>query len=179
MGYPENLDNAHLVGPDGRPRLWWAYRDDDFPLCALEPYVVVDGNPQHTRRISLPGGGVREWKLRDLSPSAQKQEGLRGFYQELRESITQYGIKVPVLIWECPEGRYYVRYGASRVKVARDLGLKYIPAVICSYTERPGLVLGELCSPSAVLRAFGELASVGWLEVSHERVDAHHLEPVL
>jgi hypothetical protein len=32
-------------------------------------------------------------------------------------------------------------------------------------------------TPLEVLMAFGPPESVGWLEVSHERIDAHHLEP--
>lgn len=189
-GYEKAIDNAHLVGPDGRKRLWWAYRDPYFPLDRLEPHVVVDSNGISERTISLPGGGTRTWKLRHLEPSAQKQDQLAPFYKELRRSINNHGVRVPILVWQSPDGLFYLRYGASRVKTTRDLAKELgvakgvIPAVVCSYTAPTG---DHWCKkagtwlerPKDVLAAFGDLAAVGWLEVSFERIDAHHLEPVL
>jgi hypothetical protein len=189
-GAPAGLRNDHLAGrrfPEDPQRLWWAYRDPFFPLDRLEPFVVVDSNGQRERTFVLPAGGQRTWKLRDLNPSAQKQAELRSFYQELSESIQREGVRLPILVWQAPSGEYFLRYGASRVKVARDLNMVGIPAVVCSFRERPAndhfcpsgsrLLAKILEDPVAVMKAFGPLRYAGWLEVSFERIDAHHLEP--
>jgi hypothetical protein len=63
--------------------------------------------------------------------------------------------------------------------VAEQLGLTSIPVVLCSFDDEP--VAGftkqrELRSPVEVLGAFGAW-NIAVFEVSHERIDAHGVEP--
>lgn len=189
MGQTEAIDNGHLAGPSPlrrTPRLWRGWYTATFPLDRIEPWCVVDGNPVRTEALKLPSGGTRTWGFRPLQVEGWKKDQLAPFYKELRRSINGHGVLVPVLLWRCPKGLYYVRYGASRIQACNDLakerGRYTIPAVICDYAATPELVdavgtLHAVNTPAQILDAFGPPADVGWLEVSHERLDAHHLEP--
>jgi hypothetical protein len=177
------IDTSHLAGqgttgPGHAGRLWTGWATGSFPLAWLEPYVVTDSNGVSELPVNLRCGAKRTWHLRHLTPSAPKREQLRGYYDELKSSVDRHGILTPVLIWRSPDSKFYLRYGASRVHVARELGLTSIPAVICDYAaDSDQGARKALRTPLEVLMAFGPPAQVGWLEVSHERIDAHHLEP--
>ncbi len=172
------IDNGHLAGPGPHgPRVWDGWFHPKFPLAWLEPDLVVDGPSERDIRIDLPRGGSRTWRLRARTPTDSKQTQLHGHYSALETSILQHGVLTPVLLWRSPASKFYLRYGQSRVLVAARLGLNTIPAVICDYSAPPGVPARPLVTPLEVLSAFGPPASVGWLEVSHERIDAHHIEP--
>lgn len=181
-GAPSDLDNSHLAGhgstgPDRPGRIWTGWFTPRLPVHLLERDVVVDSNGVSERRIDLLGGGTRTWKLRPRTPSAAKQAQLQGYYQDLQDSIGKHGFLTPILVWRAPDHKFYLRYGASRVLVANRMGLETIPAIVCDYSAPPGNAATPCNSPLEVMMAFGPPASVGWLEVSHERIDAHHLEP--
>lgn len=180
----ESIANGYLAGqgstdPTGvKQRLWSGWTTPRFPLAWLEPYVVVDSNGISDLPIELRSGGRRTWHLRHLTPAAPKRDQLRDYYDGLRRSIDRSGVLTPILVWRSPDSKFYLRYGASRVHVARELGLQHIPAVVCDYAaEGDQGAQKALRTPLDVLVAFGPPAQVGWLEVSHERIDAHHLEP--
>lgn len=177
----DGINNSHLAGPrpvgQSTPRLWTGWYAPRLPLHLLESDVVVDSNAQRQRVIELRGGGKRTWGLRDLTPAQHKQDQLRDYYASLEESVKSQGVLTPLLVWRSPDLKFYLRYGASRVHVARRLGLDTIPAVICDYSEPKGNAATPCNDPLSVMMAFGPPASVGWLEVSHERIDAHHIEP--
>ncbi len=173
------IDNSHLAGPStgSLPRLWSGWYSPRFPLSCLEADVVVDSNFERSVSIELLGGGRRTWGLRPLTPADYKLDQLRDHYQGLEESVQKVGVLTPILVWRSPNLKFYLRYGASRVHVARKLNLGSIPAVVCDYSKPAGSAATRCDTPLEVLSAFGPPASVGWLEVSHERIDAHHLEP--
>ena len=181
------IENGHLAGPPAisaedrarryGSRLWTGWFHPKFPISGIEPECVVDSNGARSESVKLPSGGTRTWHYRPLEPAQWKKDQLEGFYKELRRSINNHGVMVAVLLWRHPEnGKFYVRYGASRIHVAKDLGMKEIPVVVCDYFDHRE-PFRALKTPAEVLGAFGPPAQVGWLEVSHERIDAHHLEP--
>lgn len=51
-------------------------------------------------------------------------------YQELKESIRKNGIYEPILIRQIEDGKYEIINGHNRVKCARELGIKTVPAIV-------------------------------------------------
>jgi hypothetical protein len=172
------------TGPRYPGRLWRGFAGT-VRLSGLSEWCIVDRCPACDRDLSFrtrDGGGTRTYGLRPRVPAKHLREAQAAFFTSLRGSIANDGVKLPVLLWGI-NGKLYVRYGASRVYVAGELGLERIPAVLCSFgpdgDEYEGfLPLSELETPQDVLRiGFQSPQVVGEFEVSHERIDAHRLEP--
>lgn len=167
------------INDDGIGPLWRAYLGI-IVLTRLQPQCVIDRCAAEV--------GVLEWRVRDggtrtagLRPRAIDPGILQNrasFFQNLRSSVAEVGIKVPLLVWGI-NGKLWLRYGASRVHTAQGLGFLTAPAVLCAYAGVPDgfLVTRELHSPTDILDAFGPPREVGHFIVDHERIDAHRMEP--
>jgi hypothetical protein len=166
-------------GTGGGP-LWKAYYGT-VCLGALQDRVVIDRCAAETGVLewSVRGGGTRNCGLRPIAIDPGILQNRANFFQGLRASVAEVGIKVPLLVWGI-NGKLWLRYGASRVHTARQLGFLTAPAILCSYDQ--GKIAGylpgkELTCPLDVLEAFGPPREVGHFIVDHEKIDAHRLEP--
>jgi hypothetical protein len=125
-------------------------------------------------------GGRRQYGLRPIWPDREREREYASFYGELQASIEAEGVKVPVLIWKINR-KFYVRYGASRLYIARKLDLPSIPAIVCNFDDARepdgGYLWYQLHTPMDVLAALGNVDQVGVFEVSHERIDLHNVVP--
>lgn len=177
-------------GPKGRTRgpspLYSAFSGAVL-IDALSEWTVIDRAPNVESGIlhyRVLGGGDRSYGLRPRAIHPGILRDNASFFTGLRASIAEVGVKVPILVYSINE-RLYVRYGASRVHVAKELGMKTIPAVLCHYHGPQGpaplpkgfVYTGALHTPLEVLTAFGPPSIVGDFEVSHEKIDAHRMEP--
>ena len=186
----EEVRRGQESGPPGRGRgpspLYEAYRGHVI-LDALSEWTVIDRAPNVESGIlhyRVLGGGDRSFGLRPRAIHPGILNDNASFFTGLRASIAEVGVKVPVLVYSI-NGRLYVRYGASRVHVAGQLGFKIVPAVLCHWHGPNGplplpsgfVFTGSLHTPIEVLTAFGPPAIVGDFEVSHEKIDAHRMEP--
>ena len=162
-------------------RLWRGYAGT-VRIDALERSVVIDQCSASVRDITfrVRTGGSRTVGTRPLTPARNVIEAQGNFFRGLEASVEQEGIKLPVLIWEI-NGKLYVRYGASRVYVAERLGLAELPAVLCAFGDSipPGFeAAAELFTPADILETgFRNPSVVGDFEASHERLNAHRMEP--
>lgn len=176
-GGPER--GGQLVYPRYREqygRLWSAWYIPDAELARVYPRCVIDLVTYSDERVTLRlPNGSREFGTRDLWPDESKVRDFRTFYAQLEASIAKDGIKVPILLWKIGS-RFYVRYGASRLYVARKLGITHGPVIVCSWDDDilPGQELG---SPVEILQTM-KVARVKQFEASHERLDMHRMDPV-
>lgn len=150
-------------------------------LGAIQDRVVIDRCAAETGVLewTVTGGGTRNAGLRPRRIDPGILSNRASFFQGLRASIAEVGVKVPVLLWGI-KGRLWLRYGASRYHVADQLGFLTIPAILCNYdSELPSgfLAVRPLSGPQSVLEAFGPPSEVGHFIVDHEKIDAHRLEP--
>ena len=171
-----------ILEGEGRAKgpLWKAYYGT-VCLGALQDRVVIDRCAAETGVVewSVRGGGTRNAGLRPIAIDPGILQNRANFFQGLRASVAEVGIKLPVLVWGI-NGKLWLRYGASRVHVARQLGFLTAPAVLCLYDDKvpAGYLPGsELSSPADVLDAFGPPREVGHFIVDHEKIDAHRMEP--
>jgi len=145
--------------------------------CVIDSLTYGVGTIEYRNRC----GGKRRLGLRPLWPDKAKLRDFADFYARLRESVEQEGVKIPCLVWRI-HGKYYCRYGASRLYVARELKLAEIPVIVCNFDlddpfadpKTGGL---EIRNPMNALSALGRVAEVGVFEVSHERIDIHNVVP--
>ena len=91
------------------------FRSDDIPspmengvLCTL-PLLRLKGFPDHEEHFPLYTGE----RLDDMV-----------------ESIRQYGVQSPILVWETADGQYIIISGHNRVNASILAGLSAIPAVV-------------------------------------------------
>lgn len=173
------MESSSERAGSGQTRLWRGYFGHTV-LDKLKPYCVIDRTPNAevgTVQWTVAGGGTRIASLRDLAPDVSVQRHYANFFQSLRSSVAEVGIKLPILVWGL-NGQLYVRYGASRVHIARGLKFALIPSVACVYGAMPEgfYPVRELFSPAEVLNAFGPPREVGHFVVNHEMIDAHRME---
>jgi hypothetical protein len=159
----------------------WTGHYGSLRLSALQDRVVIDRCAAEIGIIewSVRGGGTRNAGLRPIAIDPGILQNRANFFQGLRASVAEVGIKLPLLVWGI-NGKLWLRYGASRVHVARQLGFLTAPAILCDYgTEPPsGFVqTGFLYTPLQILTAFGPPSVVGHFIVDHEKIDAHRMEP--
>jgi len=169
-------------GPGGEtPRNWRGYYGS-IRLDALQPHCIIDRCAAERGSVSLRtyGGGERSFGLRPLRPDPGILDSRANFFHGLRASISEVGIKLPILVWALNE-KVYVRYGASRVHVAKSLGIDRAPAILCQFNGDGApsgfITVRALSSPASVLEALGPLSSVGHFIVDHEMIDIHRAEP--
>ena len=162
--------------------LWKAYAGL-VRLDGLQPFCVIDRCAASIGDLTfrVGSGGTRIYGKRPLTPDESLRRQQAGFFNSLKASLQAEGQKLPVLVWGI-NGKLYVRYGASRIWAAGELGWSEVKAVLCSFDKSPdyrGFILGgELYDPTDILdRGFGEPSVVGHFEASHERLDAHRMEP--
>lgn len=55
------------------------------------------------------------------------------FHAALTASITEEGVRNPILVWSLPEGML-LTFGGSRLKACREAGIAEIPAIVNDYT---------------------------------------------
>lgn len=148
----------------------------------IQPFAVIDRCAAEVGTVEwrTPGGGTRNLGLRPRAIDLGILSNRASFFQGIRASIAEVGVKLPVLLYGI-NGKMYVRYGCSRIHVSEGLGLPRIPAVLCQLTAGPPpegfLVLKDLTTPEQVLAAFGSPRRIGSFQCDHERIDAHHMEP--
>jgi len=165
---------------DQTGRLWQG-RYGSLRLSALEPWCVIDRCAAEVGVLewSVRGGGTRNAGLRPRAIDPGILSNRANFFTGLRASIAEVGVKVPVLVWGI-NGKLWLRYGASRVHACEGLGFLHIPAILCLYDEKVPdgfLETGTLSHPLEILSAFNA-AEVGHFIVDHEKIDAHHIEPL-
>lgn len=165
----------------GQPRLWKGYFGY-VRFDALSEWCVIDRCAAESSVVEfrVNGGGTRSYGLRPRAVDPGILQNRASFFQGLRASVSEVGIKVPLLVWGI-NGKYYLRYGASRAYVAEKLGLERAPAILCLFTGAEPFAgfypIRALTSPADVLDAMGPLSSVGHFIVDHERIDIHRAEP--
>jgi hypothetical protein len=164
----------------GRGALWTGHYGS-IRLSALQDRVVIDRCAAEIGVVewSVRGGGTRNAGLRPIAIDPGILQNRANFFQGLRASVAEVGIKVPILVWAL-NGKFWLRYGASRVHTARGLGIERVPAIVCQYDNEPPQ--GFIClrcvnTPIEVLTAFGPPREVGHFIVDHEKIDAHRMEP--
>lgn len=165
---------------EGRGPLWTGHYGS-IRISTLQDRVVIDRCAAETGVVewSVRGGGTRNAGLRPIAIDPGILQNRANFFQGLRASVAEVGVKVPILVWAL-NGKFWLRYGASRVHTARGLGIERVPAIVCDYgTEMP---VGFICfrcvnTPLEVLTAFGPPREVGHFIVDHEKIDAHRMEP--
>jgi hypothetical protein len=150
---------------------------------AIEPFCVIDRCAAEIGVLTykVRGGGDRSLGLRHSRIDPGILENQASFFQSLRSSIAEVGIKLPVLLYAI-NGKLWIRYGASRVHVAKQLGMKTIPVVLCQLN---GLTLPHGFVPTrrlerpvdVLVNGFGSPSLVGDFTADHERIDAHRMEP--
>lgn len=166
-------------GASSRP-LWNGYLGSARIEC-IDERCVIDRCAAETGvlEFKVRGGGKRNLGFRPRAIDLGILSNRASFFQALRCSIADAGVKLPVLLYGI-NGRMYCRYGASRIHTCIGLGLPRIPAVLCQLTEGPVpkgfLPLKQISTPSEVLAAFGPPRVVGSFQCDHERIDAHHME---
>ena len=149
-----------------------------FGLDRIEPWCVIDsltygvGRVDYTNRL----GGARSLGIRPLWPDEAKVRDFADFYKDLEASISVNGVRVPILLWEI-KGKYYVRYGASRLYVLRKLGREFVPAMVCKFDQGPLECDVAYLNPIHAIAGLGTLKNIGLFEFSHEKLDIHNVEP--
>jgi hypothetical protein len=160
--------------------LWKAY-GGRVELHRLQPFTVIDRCAASVGdlQFKVGSGGTRIYGKRPLVPDESLRHQNLPFFTSLKASLQAEGQKLPILVWGI-NGKLYVRYGASRVWAAKELGWRHLAAVVSVYGEFP---LGfqyavELQDPADILETgFWGPSVVGDFEASHERLDAHRMEP--
>jgi len=66
--------------------------------------------------------------------------------QELRASIEKHGFTIPILVKPLEDGRYELIDGEHRIKIAKDLGMETVPAVITDADEKKATLLNILAN---------------------------------
>lgn len=158
----------------------WQGHYGSLRIDALEPYCIIDRCAAEIGVVEwrVRGGGTRSAGLRPRAIDPGILSNRANFFQTLRSSVAEVGIKVPVLVWGL-NGKLYLRYGASRVHTAEGLGMDRVPAILCLWGDTPPgfLPIRALRTPQEVLEAFGPPSEVGHFIVDHEKIDAHRMEP--
>lgn len=143
-------------------------------------YCVIDSLTYGVGSVTwyAPGGGRRELGLRPLWPDAERERTYQDFYSKLQASVDKWGFKTPILAYRI-KGTLYCRYGASRLWVAKKLGDRSVPAIVCDMDCEQWDLNNwvPLRSPHKVMEALGDPLSVGTFEVTHERIDIHNVVP--
>ena len=179
-GRGEGTESSPIIRNSGP---LWASFSGFVRTDALNERVVIDllAYSDEQLHFKVRGGGDRSQGLRWLRIDPGILQNQAAFFQTLRSSIAEIGIKLPILVWGIND-RLYVRYGASRVHTAKGLGFETIPAVLCQFngTRIPDgfHAIRRLETPLDVLKyGFANPAIVGNFQCDHERIDAHHMEP--
>jgi hypothetical protein len=161
----------------------WQARGGRVLLDHLQPYCVIDRCAASVGDLTfrVGSGGTRIYGKRPLTPERSTIEAQQGFFTSLKASLQEKGQLLPILIWGI-NGKLYTRYGASRVWAARQLGWKQLDAVLCAFDKHflyEGFIPErDLMTPVEILEeGFGYPMVVGYFECSHERLDAHRMEP--
>lgn len=82
--------------------------------------------------------GVFELNIEDIhaNPNQPRKKFDETALQELAESIKQYGVVQPIVVVKEQDGKYMIIAGERRYRASKIAGLKTIPCVVKSYTER-------------------------------------------
>jgi hypothetical protein len=90
------------------------------------------------------------------------------FQEALRESIRSEGIRNPIVVYRLTEG-YFLSFGGSRLRAAREVGLARIPALVNDYT---GEVKGPTVDAGNIAEFFTDPPSI--VEWTDYGVDYHY-----
>ena len=71
-----------------------------------------------------------------INPNQPRKNFEEGAMAELAESVRQHGVIQPIVVNDLGDGRYMIIAGERRYRAARMVGLKTVPCVVKSYTER-------------------------------------------
>lgn len=87
---------------------------------------------------SEPSGDVNEIPVSEIQPnrSQPRKKFDEASMAELTDSISQHGVLQPILLRPLPSGGYEIIAGERRFRAAMAAGLKTIPAVVKSMTDR-------------------------------------------
>lgn len=84
-------------------------------------------NPAYNdQKVSLNG-----WCWISHEPTHRKPM----FQKALGESLKKEGVRNPIILYGLPEG-FFLCFGGSRLRAARDVGLETIPALVNDYTGK-------------------------------------------
>jgi len=90
------------------------------------------------------------------------------FQEALRASILEEGVRNPIVVYRLPEG-YFLSFGGSRLRCAREVGLARIPALVNDYT---GKVEGPEVTKENVRDFFTDVPAL--VEFTCDGVDYHY-----
>ena len=76
-----------------------------------------------------PRVSLNNWCITPVTPATRKVK----FFEALRESVRREGLRNPIVVYALPEG-LFLSFGCSRLRVAQELGLPEIPALVVDYT---------------------------------------------
>ena len=94
-------------------------------------------------------------KITYLNRPEFHQEGEKDFKKALTESIIKYGMKDPVYCWA--NGKAYgdiikVIVGNNRMVIAKELGIKIIPAVVTNFKADEFPLVGQVLETDAEIK---------------------------
>jgi ParB family chromosome partitioning protein len=82
-------------------------------------------------------------ELIDANPFQPREYVLEGPLEGLRDSIERYGVIVPIIVNR--QGRRYTLVaGQRRLQAARELGFKFVPAIVRTLSPREMMEVGTL-----------------------------------
>src|SRR5262245_46123014 len=111
---PKETNEMNSTTPDLHPPVAThaGAADSPIPPCALSLHQIVS-NPLQPRR--------------NFDDEAM---------EDLTESIRQYGVLQPIIVWKLAAGLYEIVAGERRFRAAKRAGLTTIPAIIRQFDER-------------------------------------------
>lgn len=114
-------DSAHVCTHCGGGGFWATFKE------AVRR--VFSSKRKDDRLMYIPVEGI------DQNPFQPRETFLEEPHDNLKKSIEQYGVIVPVIV-NRQGARYTLVAGQRRLQAARDLGFKYIPAIVRSLNTR-------------------------------------------
>ncbi|MBR4407613.1 MAG: ParB/RepB/Spo0J family partition protein [Clostridia bacterium] len=99
-----------------------------------EEVVVETAEREFVEKTSA----ISELPIEDvvINPNQPRKNFEEGAMAELAESVRQHGVIQPIVVNDLGDGRYMIIAGERRYRAARMVGLKTVPCVVKSYTER-------------------------------------------
>ena len=116
-------------------------------------------------------------KIEYLDRKEFHKQGEKKFKDALTQSMTKYGIKDPVYCWA--NSKAYgdiikVIVGNNRMVVAKELGIKIIPAVITNFKADTLPIEGKVLKTDAEIRELYHLPKILQIILPHRNRSLHY-----
>ena len=110
------------------------YDDEPEEEVVVEP--VVEKNVEE-EQVEVKGSVLEiPIELIMVNPNQPRKTFEEVAMAELAESIRQHGVIQPIVVNDLGDGKFMIIAGERRYRAAKNVGLKTVPCVIKSYTER-------------------------------------------